>query len=662
MIILIFIRSAIPAVLTGFFFVLYGLLPVCLPAQEIIVLDEDSPYRRIGKSVYYIKDPDRTLKFSDVSDPACLKKYIKSDQNANNLGNVEMAVWNKFTVSNPTHKKWLLLIESYNLDTLEFYYPDTLTGEYKVIHAGRYLPFSAKKYRTNIFAFDLPVARGDTATFYLKVATYFFQYPMIVATEERFVEESHLKDQLTGIYYGFVIVFMLYNLFVFFRVRDKNYLYYVFYILFNALMIAQLKGLTAELFGNRLHFLWDYAPAIIGVCSLASFIFTRQILETKHYARRWDKIILWGFYPNYVIIVLLSLAHKNLYASLLNQLTGMIALFFLISVAITVYRRGFRPARYYIVACNFYFLGVLIYVMKAFNLLPFNTITNNAVEIGSTFQMIMFSFVIADRLKIFKEEKEKAQTELVASLRENERLITEQKNMLEIKVKERTRELQETMEDLSAEKERSERLLLNILPYETAQELKKNGKSRPRLYNEVTVMFTDFKDFTRFSEKLTPEEIVSQIDECFRQFDSIIGKYDIEKIKTIGDSYMAVAGVPVPSLTHAKDIVNAALDMRDFVTEYNLKRKAKGSDPLEIRIGIHSGSVVAGIVGTKKFAYDIWGDCVNTASRFETSGEPGKINISGATYDLIKNDFTFTYRGKIAAKNKGAIDMYFVER
>lgn len=207
-------------------------------------------------------------------------------------------------------------------------------------------------------------------------------------------------------------------------------------------------------------------------------------------------------------------------------------------------------------------------------------------------------------------------------------------------------------------KKRSDELLLNILPSETAKELKKTGSAKARQFDKVTVIFTDFKDFTLLSEKLTPQELVAAIDECFQTFDKIMEKYGIEKIKTIGDAYMAAGGLPVPNQTNAVDVVKGALEMRDFIVHH---KEEKGEKAFEMRIGVHTGPVVAGIVGIKKFQYDIWGDTVNTASRMETSGEPGKVNISGTTYELVKDEFLCEHRGKIKAKNKGDIDMYFVD-
>ena len=211
------------------------------------------------------------------------------------------------------------------------------------------------------------------------------------------------------------------------------------------------------------------------------------------------------------------------------------------------------------------------------------------------------------------------------------------------------------------EKKKSDELLLNILPAETAEELKNEGRSKARNFEMVSVLFTDFKGFTRIAESMSPDKLVAEIDHCFRAFDKIITKYNIEKIKTIGDAYMCAGGLTVSDENNPKEVVKAALEIRDFMGELKKIRIAEKRPFFEIRIGIHTGPVVAGIVGIKKFQYDIWGDTVNIASRMESSGEVGEVNVSETTYGYIKDQFDCIHRGKIEAKNKGAIDMYFVK-
>lgn len=222
-------------------------------------------------------------------------------------------------------------------------------------------------------------------------------------------------------------------------------------------------------------------------------------------------------------------------------------------------------------------------------------------------------------------------------------------------------ELAEKNQIINYEKDRSDKLLLNILPAETAEELKTNGYAEAKTFEMVTVMFTDFVGFTKMAEKLTAQELVGEIDHCFKNFDEIISIFNIEKIKTIGDSYMCAGGLPVINTSNPMDVVKAAIGIQRFMLNLKAERKAAGKPYFDLRLGIHTGPVIAGVVGVKKYQYDIWGDTVNIASRMESSSEPEKVNISQTTYEHIKDHFSCTYRGKIEAKNKGCIDMYYVD-
>ena len=215
---------------------------------------------------------------------------------------------------------------------------------------------------------------------------------------------------------------------------------------------------------------------------------------------------------------------------------------------------------------------------------------------------------------------------------------------------------------LDKQKEQIEQLLLNILPSEVATELQETGQSTPRNYESVSVLFTDFKGFTTLADKMSPRELVEELNTCFVAFDNIIERNNLEKIKTIGDSYMCAGGIPTPDDQHIYNIVKASLEIQQYVVQNNMRRQENSLPPWDVRIGIHVGPVVAGVVGKKKYAYDIWGSTVNIASRMESNGEPGRVNISASVYELIKDKYACSYRGKIYAKNVGEIDMYFVDQ
>ena len=214
---------------------------------------------------------------------------------------------------------------------------------------------------------------------------------------------------------------------------------------------------------------------------------------------------------------------------------------------------------------------------------------------------------------------------------------------------------------LDKQKLQIENLMHNILPAEVAKELRDHGHATPRHYDCASVLFTDFKSFTSLADKMTPNELLAELNESFIAFDDIIGRNDLEKIKTIGDSYMCAGGIPTPNEFHAVNMVKAGLQIQKYMAEKNIIRSASGLAPWELRLGIHVGPIVAGVVGRKKYAYDIWGSTVNIASRMESNSEPGRVNISASTYELVKDVFVCSHRGKIHAKNIGEIDMYFVE-
>ncbi|PZX93105.1 adenylate/guanylate cyclase domain-containing protein [Flavobacterium aquariorum] len=266
----------------------------------------------------------------------------------------------------------------------------------------------------------------------------------------------------------------------------------------------------------------------------------------------------------------------------------------------------------------------------------------------------------------FEVSKKQAEVDLMVQQKRTQKIIAISSIvslvlvfLLAIGLFRRYRFIKKTNTIIEAERKRSDNLLLNILPEETALELKESGKVVAKRFESVTVLFTDFEGFTQYAENLSPEKLVESVDYYFSKFDDIIEKYDLEKIKTLGDSYMCAGGLPFPTADHAYKMILAAQEILSFVQHSN-RENPLNHTRFNIRIGINTGPVVAGVVGTKKFAYDIWGDTVNIASRMESNSIPGKINISENTFAIIKDFFDCEYRGEVEAKNRGMMKMYFV--
>jgi class 3 adenylate cyclase len=209
------------------------------------------------------------------------------------------------------------------------------------------------------------------------------------------------------------------------------------------------------------------------------------------------------------------------------------------------------------------------------------------------------------------------------------------------------------------EKKKSDKVLKSILPESIAAELKEHGHVRAQQFEMATVLFADLVDFTLLTQNLPAEQVVSELNWIFVGFDFITERNNLERIKTIGDGYMAVGGVPLRNHTNPVDAVNAGLQIVEFIRRLSKENEKSGKPAWKIRVGIHTGEVVAGVIGKSKFSYDVWGTTVNTASRMESASESGKVNISGTTYQLVKDHFDCTHRGNIVVKNMGTMEMYF---
>lgn len=272
-----------------------------------------------------------------------------------------------------------------------------------------------------------------------------------------------------------------------------------------------------------------------------------------------------------------------------------------------------------------------------------------------TVEALARKLVRSERYRARLEETKELQTTML-------RTIGAEIEAARVQIASQNDELRRLYGELAREQQKSEELLLNILPRDVAAELKRTGRVEPVFYESVSVLFTDFQGFTRIASALSPSALIHELDRHFSAFDAIIERHGLEKLKTIGDAYMCAAGIPTPRADHALLAARAAWDMQAYMRASVAEQEARGEPCWRLRIGIHSGPLMAGVIGHKKFAYDIWGDTVNVASRLESTGEPGRINVSAATAALIRGEFACEARGRIAIKNAGEIDMFFASR
>lgn len=616
--------------------------------QIALPLNEDQ--LNISHQVYYLKDKSSSLTLQDVQSDHFHDQWLRNTSQNLSFGNHKMTIWHQFKILNPpgNDAKWMLVVDNHLIDSITLF-KKSKDGSYISERSGRLTPFTQRSIKYNTFAFDVSMPPGDSIQCYLKISSYTLNYPIYLVQYNRFVESQMHRGIIMGALIGFLLMIVMYNLFIYYFERDKNYLFYIVYVFLTIIKITDFKGYMDIVYVGPLAFMRAQTPGITPFLGLAMILFTVQILDLRKNLPGVMKWLVLIFLPMGLSALIFDIINLKLYSTIINQVGTITCTLFLYICAIIVYRKGYRPARFYIIAVSAFFLSICIYTLGLFGVIPINSVTDNLVEAGSGLEMLLFSLALGDKIRIYKQAKETAEKDLVRSLQANEELITNQNKMLETKVLERTQEL-------FAEKEKSENLLLNILPYDIAEELKAQGFSNARQYENTSVLFTDFVNFTGISEQYTPTELVKEINTYFTEFDNIITQAGLEKIKTIGDSYLAVCGLPVLNEDHAMSTVTAAIRINEY-----MQSQVKNGSQFQIRIGIHSGPLVAGIIGVKKFAYDVWGDTVNTASRMEQNSEPGKINISQSTYELIKGKVICQYRGKLPAKNKGDIDMYFVE-
>ncbi|RCR69512.1 adenylate/guanylate cyclase domain-containing protein [Larkinella punicea] len=570
----------------------------------------------------------------------------------------QFGYWFRFQITNETDREVFMQFIYAGTEFIRVY--ETVDNRILTLHKlGSLQPEPAAPFRKSIQFCPIQARNGQTHTFYVYMeGVYTGVLPIYALSTTRLIESQHYSDLFYGIYYGFILIIIVYSLVLYIRLREQGNLRYAIWVFFIGLLMALFRGHTSEFFWPANPSIERYSAALSSVTGVLHILFTLTFLRLRLQAPRFYKIGI-GIVVLYLISFVLNVANVSLNYQLGRQIdiVPVVVLLegtFSIMAGLVTLRKGFRPALFYIAGNLFFYIGIFVFLMYTYGQLQFSFWTYESIHLGVGVEILFFAVALTYKVNLLKKRRQEAEQEQIRLLVENKRLVSEQNAMLEQKVQQRTEELQ-------AAKQRSEELLLNILPAEVVEELKRTGRSKPRRFERVTVLFTDIVNFTSMGERLSPEELVSEIDYYYRSFDAILSQYRIEKIKTIGDAYLCAGGLPVVYPENPVEVVRAALEMRAFLLRNQHERQANGQQHFEFRIGVHTGPVVAGIVGDRKFAYDIWGDTVNTAARMEQYGEAGKVNISETTFRLVKEQIRCSYRGKIAVKNKEALDMYYAE-
>lgn len=636
---------------------LVTLLPVAAAYAEYraVVLEPGAARIDLAAAAYALEDPGRKFDLDMVRSQQQAGRFALRKQA---IGFTAAAVWMRFSVTNPTDQSMTRWFDTGNrtLQEIDLYAPDA-QGHYHQQSASSALPFAQRPVRTGTFVFPVELPPRQTVELFLRMRATGFAAVIVnpaLWQPDDMIRKQEREKTSWLLYLGVCLTLGGLNLMLWLYLRDIHYLLYV------GSLISFFWGMSSASggVGSAYELLWPDTPlfeqiswvAPVGLASLTAPYFICRLLNLQRIAPAlmrwmWSCAIVVGLVTAFQVAVTGLQLDWAGFQQIIYAVTTIIwiPIFpLLIFGIIKAVKAGDRLAWYVIAAYSPLLLNIVFNAWEAVvggSLPQINTTTMWC----SAFELAVMALALADRFYQEKTGKEKAQAELIATL-----LVSEKE--LEAKVEQRTAEL-------ASEQSKTKELLLNILPEHVIQELAATGSVHPARHAAATIMFTDFAGFTAAASTMADSRMVDELNEIFAVFDEITYDEGVEKIKTIGDAYMAVAGLSSHQPDHAQRCTRAALRMVEFLEE----RNRTAAFEWKVRVGIHSGPVVSGVVGKRKYAFDIWGDAVNIASRMESSGEPGRVNVSACTHALISPMFDCTYRGKISAKGKGDIDMFFVD-
>ncbi len=637
------------------FFLLISPISILFSQEESetsnpLILYMDKVYDVIPHADIY-EDKTGNLSFEDVIE----KEFKPSDKNSYNFGFTSSVVWMRFQIKDQNsflNDDWIFFVEYPQLDLVTFYFPIEHDKEeddvYVEKEGGDHFPFSKRDIESRVLNYIVPFEIEKNPVIYIRVQSISVVHIPIYLAPQRFF---HIRDNETqlimGIYFGIMFIMGFYNLFLFLSLKDKIYLYYVLAVFFSILYMVSFHGYGYRHFWSEYPYIQSKIIHTSGLMAIICLIFfTIEFLDTKKFVPLLDKILkILALFSLPVILISFVLS-----SNVPIIITNVIILIYpgvLIVSGIIILIKGIKAARLYMVGWAFAAVVGILTILRSFGLIQDLRFMNYLSLATGALEVAFFSFALADKINILKKDKTNAEEKLIATLEEANQ-------ELETRVKARTKEL-------SRSNKQNEALLLNILPNHVIDRIKTHDEAL--IVDTIpfaSILFADVVGFTKLSQTVAATELVVLLNNVFSHFDVLTMVHNLEKMKTIGDSYMVVGGLPGSIDNHLEAMADLALDILKFSHQQELIDLLMKYPDFKIRVGIHCGPAVAGVIGLEKIAYDIWGDTVNTASRMESFGLPDMIHTSRQVYDQLKGKFIFEKRGLIDVKGKGLMETYFL--
>ncbi len=600
-----------------------SILSISFPALawDKVSLDKKTNRLPLGKNLYYLVDPERKLTFEDITKSEFAEKFIKSETDTLDFGQDNDNYWIRTTFENETDEKIQKLIEiDYsNIDIVEFYKP-TSEGGYIKEESGMLFPFSTRSFKNRNFIYTIDLEPKSEKTFFIKAWTSgAMKLPIVLWEKEEFLNYNADVQHGLGLYYGVMLVMILYNLFIFFSVRDVSYFYYVSYI-------VGFLGIQLVLTGHGFQYIWSDYPGLqrnfyvvfTGICMGAVLMFTKRFLNTKQNVPAFmDKAMKVLVIANGLLVFTPLLIPPQITVKLALVLTAPVLLLIPIT-AIICFVKKYRPARYFLLAFTVLTISGVFVVLKFANVLGSTFLTDYGLYLGSTMEVILLSIALADRINIMKKEKEEAQAKTL----EMQKILTES--------------------------------YARFVPKDFLANLGKDSILDVRLGDQIqkdmAVLFSDIRSFTTLSEQMTPAENFNFINSYLSRMSPIIQRHSGFIDKFIGDAIMALFQ------RNVIDAVSAGVEMQRYLKEYNAHRNNQGYVPIQIGVGIHSGLLMLGTIGAEeRLEGTVISDTVNLASRIEslTKVYGSRIAVSESTIEEVKKTGKFHFRFLDRVKVKG---------